>query len=174
MIIVETERLLLRQFDLADIDSLMGVLGDAEVMRFGDGDQTREQVQAWLQTCLENYQRRGFGPYAVIERSREDLIGYCGLYYFEDVNGQAEIEIGYRLKRTVWGHGYATEAARAVRDFAFHSLHIKRLVALIDPDNVSSIRVAEKIGMNYESDVMLEGYDHPDRVYVLIRGRSCL
>jgi RimJ/RimL family protein N-acetyltransferase len=168
MIIVETERLILRQFELADLESLMSVFGDTEVMHFGDGVQTREWVQAWLQTCLENYQRRGFGPYAVVERSNEDLIGYCGLYCFQDVNGQAEIEIGYRLKRAAWGHGYATEAVRAVRDFAFHTLHIKRLVALIDPDNVSSIRVAENIGMHYESDVMLAGYDHPDHVYVIV------
>jgi len=105
----------------------------------------------------------------VVERSKEDLIGYGGLYYYDDVNGQAEIELGYRLKRAAWGHGYASEAARAVRDFAFQTLHIKRLVALIDPDNVSSIRVAEKIGMEYESDVMLEGYDHPDHVYAIIK-----
>jgi ribosomal-protein-alanine N-acetyltransferase len=169
MVIVETARLALRHFELTDCETLMRVFGDAEVMHFGDGVQTREWVDGWLRSCLENYQKRGFGPYAVVERSKEDLIGYCGLYYFEDINGQAEIELGYRLKRAAWGHGYATEAARAVRDFAFQTLYIKRLVALIDPDNVSSIRVAEKIGMRYESDVMLEGYDHPDHVYAIIK-----
>lgn len=146
----------------------MDVFGDAEVMRFGDGVQTREWVEAWLRTCLENYQRRGFGPYAVVEQSTGDVIGYCGLFYFPDMHGQPEIELGYRLRRAAWGQGYATEAARLVRDYAFHTLHIKRLIALIDPDNVPSIRVAEKIGMHYESEVMLEGYDHPDHVYVII------
>ncbi|HSJ87148.1 MAG TPA: GNAT family N-acetyltransferase, partial [Anaerolineales bacterium] len=107
--------------------------------------------------------------YAVIERSSSGLIGYCGLFHFPDVNGQEEIELGYRLKRAAWGQGYATQAARAVRDFAFHALNIKRLIALIDPENVSSIRVAEKIGMHYESDVTLEGYDHPDHVYAVIK-----
>ena len=146
----------------------MDVFGDAEVMRFGDGVQTREWVEAWLRTCLENYQRRGFGPYAVVEQSTGDVIGYCGLFYFLDIHGQPEIELGYRLRRAAWGQGYATEAARLVRDYAFHTLHIKRLIALIDPDNVPSIRVAEKIGMHYESEVMLEGYDHPDHVYVIL------
>lgn len=146
----------------------MDVFGDAEVMRFGDGVQTREWVEAWLRTCLENYQRRGFGPYAVVEQSTGDVIGYCGLFYFPDMHGQPEIELGYRLRRAAWGQGYATEAARLVRDYAFHTLHIKRLIALIDPDNVPSIRVAEKIGMHYESEVMLEGYDHPDHVYVIL------
>jgi ribosomal-protein-alanine N-acetyltransferase len=169
MVIAETARLALRHFDLTDCEALMHVFGDADVMHFGDGVQTREWVNAWLRTCRENYRRHGFGPYAVVERRKEDLIGYFGLYYFEDINGQAEIELGYRLKRAAWGHGYATEAARAVRDFAFQTLHIKRLVALIDPDNVSSIRVAEKIGMEYESDVMLKGYDHPDHVYAIIK-----
>ena len=169
MIIVETERLTLRHLQLTDVNPLMDIFGDAEVMHFGDGVQTREWVNAWLRTCRENYRRYGFGLYTVVERSTGDVIGYCGLYYYDDVNGQVEIEIGYRLKRAAWGHGYATEAARAVRDFAFQTLHIRRLVALIDPDNVSSIRVAEKIGMRYESDVMLEGYDHPDHVYAVIK-----
>lgn len=146
----------------------MDVFGDAEVMRFGDGVQTREWVEAWLRTCMENYQRREFGPYAVVDQGTGDVIGYCGLFYFPDMHGQPEIELGYRLRRAAWGQGYATEAARLVRDYAFHTLHIKRLIALIDPDNVPSIRVAEKIGMHYESEVMLEGYDHPDHVYVIL------
>ncbi|MGE5642803.1 MAG: GNAT family N-acetyltransferase [Byssovorax cruenta] len=168
MVIVKTERLILRYFEPIDSEAMMDVFGDAEVMRFGDGVQTREWVEAWLRTCLENYQRRGFGPYAVVEQSTGDVIGYCGLFYFPDMHGQPEIELGYRLRRAAWGQGYATEAARLVRDYAFHTLHIKRLIALIDPDNVPSIRVAEKIGMHYESEVMLEGYDHPDHVYVIL------
>ena len=82
----------------------------------------------------------------------------------------AEVEIGYRLRRSAWGQGYATEAAQEVRDYAFHTLGMKRLIAIIDPANVASIRVAEKIGMNYEQDVMFEGYTHPDHVYVVTSG----
>ena len=96
-------------------------------------------------------------------------MGYCGLFFFPDIDGQAEVEIGYRLARAVWGKGYATEAAQAVRNFAFTTLDIKRLIAMIDPSNIASIRVAKKIGMHYEKDVMFEGYDHPDHVYVVTR-----
>jgi len=167
MQIVETDRLILRTFELNDSQAMMHVFGDAEVMRFGDGIQTREWVEAWLRTCLESYEMWGFGPYAVVERSSGDVIGYCGLSYFPDIHGREEIELGYRLRRAAWGRGYATEAARVIRDFAVYTLNIKPLIALIDPDNVSSIRVAEKIGMQYEADVMLEGYDHPDRVYAI-------
>jgi RimJ/RimL family protein N-acetyltransferase len=143
------------------------IFGDAEVMRFGDGVQTKEWVGSWLRTCRGQYQTWGFGPYAVVERSRREVIGYSGLFYFPDVGGQPEVEVGYRLVHTAWGKGYATEAAQAVRDYAFTKLGIKRLIALIDPGNIASIRVAEKIGMHYEKEVMLERYTHPDHMYVI-------
>lgn len=168
MFILTTERLFLRHFHILDVEPMLRVFEDAEVMRFGDGVQTREWIQDWLRTCLERYyQTWGFGPYAVVERSSHKVIGYCGLFFFPDVAGQPEVEIGYRLARSAWGQGYATEAARAVRDFAFGTLGLTRLIAIIDPANVASIRVAEKIGMQYEKEVMFEGYTHPDHVYVV-------
>lgn len=146
------------------------VFGDPEVMRFGDGVQTKEWVQSWLFTCLERYYRTwGFGPYAVVEKQSQELIGYCGLFYFPEINGQAEVEIGYRLVHSAWGKGYATEAVLSLRDFAFSTLGLKRLIAIIDPANTASIRVAEKTGMQYEAEVMLEGYTHPDHIYVITR-----
>jgi ribosomal-protein-alanine N-acetyltransferase len=143
------------------------VFCDADVMRFSDGVQTKERVDDWLHTCLERYENWGFGPYAVVEQSSQDVIGYCGLFFFTDLDGKAEIELGYRLARSTWGQGYATEAAKAVRDFAFSTLGLKRLIAMIDPSNFSSIRVAEKLGMHYEKDVTLEGYSHSDHIYVI-------
>lgn len=140
---------------------------DADVMRFSEGIQTKEWVTTWLHACLERYQTWGFGPYAVLEQRSQSVIGYCGLFFFPDIDGQTEVEIGYRLAKSAWGKGYATEAAKAVRDFAFTALGIKRLIAMIDPSNVPSIHVAKKIGMTYEKEVMLEGYTHPDHVYVI-------
>jgi RimJ/RimL family protein N-acetyltransferase len=168
--IATTDRLRLRHFHILDAEPMYQVFGDPEVMRFGDGAQTKEWVNAWLRTCLEHYyQTWGFGPYAVVEKHDQEVIGYCGLFFFPDINGQPEIELGYRLARSAWGRGYATEAAGAVCDFAFHTLGIKRLIAMIDPSNTASIRVAEKIGMQYEQDVMFEGYTHPDHIYVVNR-----
>lgn len=153
---------------MLDVEPMLRVFGDAEVMRFGQGVQTKEWVQAWLHTCLEHYyQDWGFGPYAVVEWDRGEVIGYCGLFFFPDVNGQSEVEVGYRLARSAWGQGYASEAARAVCNYAFDTLGIKRLITMIDPANVASIRVAEKIGMRYEKEVSFEGYTHPDHVYVI-------
>ena len=163
-----TERLYLRHFHILDDEAMYRIFGDAEVMRFGDGIQTREWVKNWIRTCLERYYKTwGFGPYAVVEQSSRNVIGYCGLFYFPDIDGQPEIEIGYRLARSTWGQGYATEAACSVRDFAFTALGIKRLIAMIDPSNIASIRVAEKLGMQYEKEVMLEGYTHPDHIYAM-------
>lgn len=146
---------------------MYSIFCDPKVMHFGDGVKSREGVQAWLHECLEHYQNWGFGPYAVVEQSSQNVIGYCGLFFFPNIDGRAETEIGYRFAHSAWGQGYATEAVRAVRDHAFQTLRIKRLIALIDPSNFSSIRVAEKIGLKYEKEVMLDGYTHPDHVYVI-------
>lgn len=146
------------------------VFGDSEVMRYGDGIQSVNWTRTWIETCQRQYySARGYGPYAVIEQQSHGLLGYCGLFYFPDVNGQPEVEIGYRLAQSAWGKGYATEASIAVRDYALGILGMKRLIAIIDPSNVASIRVAEKIGMHYEQDVMFDGYTHPDAVYSINR-----
>jgi RimJ/RimL family protein N-acetyltransferase len=165
---ITTERLLLRQFTAHDHKPLMNVFGDEQVMRFGDGVQSAEWVQTWLEQCINHhYPSWGFGPYAVVKKQARELIGYCGLFLFPDGNGQPEIELGYRLSRRAWGNGYASEAAKAVRNFAFSRPGIQRLIAMIDPANMASIRVAEKIGMHYEKDVIFEGYTHPDHIYVV-------
>jgi hypothetical protein len=170
MVIAETERLFVRHFKLVDGEAMDRVFGDAEVMYYGSGVQSQQWVREWLRGCLDDYQQKcGFGLWAVVEKSGRDVIGYCGLSQFPDVGGQPEIEIGYRLARPYWGRGYATEAARAVRDYGFGTLKLHRLISMIDPGNVASIRVAEKIGLRYEKDVMMKGFTHPDRVYAIVR-----
>lgn len=172
MNVTETNRLIIRRFELSNHAAMTRVFGDAEVMRFGDGPQSAEWVHGWLEKCLERYERWGYGPWAVVEKSGGEVIGYCGLFYFPDVNGRPEVEIGYRLACAYWGRGYATEAVIAARDYAFNALGLTRLIALIDPGNAASIHVAEKAGMRYEADVMLPGYTHPDRLYAIMIGDS--
>jgi [ribosomal protein S5]-alanine N-acetyltransferase len=170
MIVLETERLLLRHIDLTDAGAMNQLFEDPEVMRFGDGAQSAAWVQNWIRECLQHdASDSGFGPWAVVKRERLEVIGYCGLFNFPDINGKPEVEIGYRLVRADWGKGYATEAVLGVRDYAFNKLNLKRLIALIDPENTASVRVALKAGMRLESEVMLEGYSHPDHVYVIER-----
>ena len=78
--IAETERLSLRRLALADHAALMRFFGDAEVMRFGDGPQSAELVRDWLRRALESYDRRDYGPWAVVEKTSGEVIGYCGLF----------------------------------------------------------------------------------------------
>jgi ribosomal-protein-alanine N-acetyltransferase len=143
------------------------VLCDPEVMFYSHGTKDPQAVRKWLHGCLENYQNWGFGLWAVTEKDGGEVIGYCGLSSFPDVGGQPETEIGYRLARPFWGRGLATEAAGAVRDYAFGTLNLSRLIALIDARNTASIRVAEKTGFSYEKDVIFQGF--ADRVYAICR-----
>lgn len=162
MIVAETERLLLRHFHVVD-DAAMGhVFRDPEVMRYGDGTKDIEWVRKWLRGCLEDYYSKwGFGLWAVVEKKNMTVMGFCGLSRFGDVGGQPETEIGYRLARRYWGQGFATEAASAVRDYAFGTLCLSRLVSIIDPRNSASIRVATKVGLSFEKEVTFQGFlDH--------------
>lgn len=166
---LETERLFLRHLHILDSTPLKSVLGDSEVMEFGEKIETEEKIRDWIKVHIRNYfVNWGFGPYAVVEKESGSVIGYCGLFYFPDINGREEVEVGYRLAKRYWGRGYATEAAIAVRDYGFCVLGLDRLVAMIDPGNIRSIRVAQKLEMTHEGDVKLsDDWTHPDRVYVV-------
>ena len=156
-IVTETSRLILRYFTLDDLDDLTLILADAEVMQFSlNGVKTRLQTEEFLYWILNCYQKYHFGLYAIINRSDKLLIGFCGLlvWHFEE---QIEIEIAYRLARAYWGKGRGTEAAIAVRDYARNILSIERLICLIQSENMRSIRVAQKLGMHYEKNIVLQG-----------------
>lgn len=164
-----TERLGLREIEPSDAASLASVLADPEVMRFSSGVLGSSDVPAWIDGCRREYGQWGFGLWAVVLRAERQLVGYCGLTRFDDLGDLPEVEVGYRLARASWGRGFATEAATAVRDHAFGRLGLSRLVALVDPANRRSARVAEKLGMRYERDVMRPGYTHPDHLYIVHR-----
>ncbi len=169
MIITETTRLFVQRFDILDVKSMCGVLCDPEVMLFSDGVKTPAGVRGWMENCIGNYSKSGLGIWAVVEKNTNGIIGYCGLIPFPNIDGQPEIEVGFRLLRVCWGQGYATEAAGSVRDYAFDVLYASRLISLVDPQNTASVRVVEKLGMCYEKDIMLSGYDHPDHLYSIHR-----
>jgi len=147
MKILETERLVLRGFESADIDPMAELFADAEVMRFSGGMKSREETRKWLEECQKNYSNFGFGLWATVKKEEQKVIGYCGLSFFSDICGQKEVEVGYRLARSEWGFGFASEAALAVRDYGFQTVGLNRLIALVDPNNLASVNVARKIGM---------------------------
>ena len=168
MVIAQTKRLYLRHFHVLDEKAMLGIFADPEVMQFSDyGVQDEIWVQNWIHECLVEYQRWGFGHYAVVEHQSKAVIGYCGLALDTEINGYPEVTLGYRLIRSAWGQGYATEAVQLTLEFAFNVLNLQRLIATIDPSNHASVRVAEKIGMRFEKEFMPSGYSHPDYVYSL-------
>ena len=121
----ETSRLILREFAPDDADALALVLSDPETMRFYPGSVDRAGVEQWIARNLRRYQENGHGFWAMVLKSNGELIGDCGLTV-QDVDGQNEIEIGYHVRRDLWGQGLATEAARACRDFGFARLPVER------------------------------------------------
>ncbi len=150
-------RLHIRQFHYADLDDFAKILGDPVVMRFSlSGTKSREETRQFIEKCLETYQACDFGIWAVERRKDQRLLGYCGLIP-QKVEGERFMELGYRLGVSFWGKGYATEAAEIVRDFAFFRLKLPYLISIIEPENIASWRVAEKIGMRYERDSTFAG-----------------
>lgn len=164
--ILETQRLLLRLHVTEDAEALAAVLGDVVAMEFYPSALDRRGVEEWIARNIERYRRDGFGKWALLLKSTGELIGSCGCV-LQDVEDRNEIEIGYNVRRDVWGRGYATEAARACIDYGFRSLGAPHLISMIRPENARSIRVAEKNGMACRKTVFWRGYDH--RIYALDR-----
>jgi RimJ/RimL family protein N-acetyltransferase len=133
-----------------DVEPLLAVFGDAELMRAFDAPPfDQSATEGWVGRNLEHQQRVGYGLFTVVLRTTGEVIGDCGLERME-LEGRTEHELGYDLRRDVWGHGLATEAARAVVRHAFEELGLPRLVSLVRTTNRRSARVAEKIGMTPE------------------------
>ncbi len=148
----ETKRLILRKMTMEDLDDLLRIFSDPKVMRsFGGILFDRERMKQWLLRNLDHQTRYGYGLFSVILKANGELVGDCGLEHIE-VEGSPEVEIGYDFLSAYWGQGLATEAAGAVRDYAFDQLGLHRVISLIRPENLASIRVAEKIGMVKEKE----------------------
>jgi [ribosomal protein S5]-alanine N-acetyltransferase len=166
-IICETPRLRLRMIDSGDFDALMNILGDAEVMKFSiHGPETHEGIQKFLDGTQKRYERDGVAQWAVILKESGQFIGECGISA-QIVDGNQELEIGYRFARKYWGKGYATEAAVACRDYGFTQKNYSRLISIIEAENSASIRVAEKVGMRVERESEFHGI--PVKIYSLAR-----
>ncbi len=170
MKVFETPRLIVRHLRADDLDDLYSICSDEELMRFvGDGKPLSiERVQLWIEKSQDNYRNLGFGCFAVIEKVSGELAGYCGLVRGPEGD---EIEIIYALKKEYWGNGLATEVARATMEYGLDELGLKQIVATIDPENTSSIRIVEKLGMTFQQK-RVDQYGLPELVYVISRERS--
>ena len=166
-IILQTERVALREFAPADAAALAEILCDRENMRFYPRPFGPREVEEWIERSLARYTRDAFGLWAMILKSEQRLIGDCGLL-IQEVDGARETEIGYHPHRAYQGQGLATEAACACRDHAFSVFKLARVISLIRPENLPSRGVAERVGMTVEKETIFRGFPH--LVYAL---KSC-
>jgi RimJ/RimL family protein N-acetyltransferase len=175
--VIETERLLLRLPRLEDAADLALAYADPETMRFiGDGSTaTQKEVERSIPFWLERWEKNGLGQFAMERREGGGVLGRAGFLVWDTANWEtssfaeagerAEVELGWMIARAHWGHGYATEAALALRDWGIAERGLTRLISLIRPGNERSVRVAEKIGERYEREIVTDGL--PAMLYAL-------
>jgi len=159
MLILETERVVLREFVAEDASALARILSDPETMRYYPAPFDHEGVVAWIDRNLRRYQKDSHGLWAMILKASAELVGDCGIS-MQEVEGAWYREIGYHVRRDLWGQGLAIEAARACRDYGFAKLGAEMLISIIRPDNLPSRRVAEKNGMTLWKTCEYRGLPH--------------
>jgi len=157
--ILETERLILRQFSLEDAPFILELVNDPSfIQNIGDrGVRTLDDARSYIQKGpVASYARNGFGLYLVALKDTGESLGMCGLIKRD---GLDDVDIGYAFLPRFWSKGYAVEAARAVKIYAKDQVGLKRIVAITDPANEGSIRVLEKLGLHFEKMVRLSADD---------------
>ena len=165
---IETERLLLRKPEPDDAVAVYRVISDPEVMRWigvdgevGTFEDAVERVERWRSA----WELDGFGHFMVARQDTGTVVGRVGLLCWDpstwrngtraEIGEDAEVELGWTIERAAWSHGYATEAALAVRDWAIEVVTMRRLISLIHPENARSLRIAQKIGERYQYDIVM-------------------
>lgn len=149
--ILETERLFLREMTMGDFDALYAVLSDAEIMQHYPYSFDEERVRSWIERNMKRYTDDGFGLWAVCLKDTGEMIGDCGLT-LQNIEGQMLPEIGYHIRRDQQRKGYAKEAAAGVRDWAFQNTEYPALYSYCKYTNVGSFKTAESIGMHFEKE----------------------
>ena len=163
--IMETKRLLLRQFIIEDAQDFYELNADPEVTKY-TGDTAFANVAA-AEHFIRNYHPytiEGMGRWAVLRKADGVYLGWCGLRYVPELS---EVDLGYRFCKKYWGQGYATESSRACLDYGFQVLRLKKIVARAINENSASIRVMEKIGMHFVG--AKDFIEHPGVLYEISR-----
>ena len=165
--IIETERLVLREMNMDDYDSLYAVLGDSDIMQHYPHPFNEEMVRKWIESNIERYKTFGFGLWAVCLKENNEMIGDCGLT-IQRINGVMKPEIGYHIRADKQKMGYAKEAAIAVRDWTFNKTTCEEIYSCMKYTNIASAKCAESWGCHfkyeYEDDV-----NEITKVYVITK-----
>jgi len=167
-VILETPRLILRHQVLADLDELWALYQNPNIIKYiPDAPRSREEAQEELEWHMHGHPRHPeLGLWATILKENGKFIGRCGLLPWE-VDGVHEVEVAYTIAEEYWRQGLASEAAQGILKYGFETLKLPRLVSLIEPENIGSQKVAEKMGMWLEKKVQMpvNGIDYPVWIY---------
>ncbi|WP_054677067.1 GNAT family N-acetyltransferase [Lacticaseibacillus sharpeae] len=155
--IYTTARLYTREMTAADVPALRKTLQDQTAMYAYAHAFTDAEVDAWLANNLRRYREDGFGLWAVIRQADDQFVGQCGLT-MQDFAGQRVVEIGYLLQRDYWHQGYAIEAARGAKEYAFNELHVPEVWSIIRDNNLASMNVAIRNGMLVRGKIVKHYY----------------
>lgn len=164
MVEIETDRLRLRRWREEDLEPYARICADPEVMRYmtggGDAAFTREQSEEQVERFIRRWEEHGFGLWAVEEKYSGAFIGRIGLMRQDDwLEGKHKTEVGWLLDRAFWGRGLATEGARSSLYHGFEELGLERIISIIQPANLASRRVAEKVRMTLRGETRWRGHD---------------
>jgi len=145
-VIIETDRLYLREMTQEDFPALCKIMQDEDVMYAYNGTYSDIEVQSWLDKKLLHYEKHGFGLWAVVLKDSGEMIGQCGLS-MQDFDGTQVLEVGYLFQKAFWHKGFATEAAIASKEYAFDKLNADEVFSIIRDTNTASQNVAKRNGM---------------------------
>ena len=168
--ILETKRLYLREMNPSDFNSLCRILQDEKSMYAYEGAFSDQEVQEWLDRQIYRYQKWNFGLWAAVLKETDKMIGQCGLT-MQQWKDQEVLEIGYLFERSHWHQGYATEAAKACKQYAFEKLNASEVCSIIRDSNTASQNVAMRNGMVMKDQWIkhYKGVDMPHYRYVVYR-----
>lgn len=154
--ILTTERLLVRELELADLDALFEMYSYEGMTDYMEGLYPYEQEYAYQKAYIESmYRFFGYGMWLVFEKETGKLVGRAGVEHREELQG--EPELGYAIAKPYWGRGYATEVCQAIMNYAKEELGFPSICSLIEPENIVSIHLAEKLGFQLEKEVEIDG-----------------
>jgi ribosomal-protein-alanine N-acetyltransferase len=153
MIIIHTDRLVLRHLEPGDLEPLYALYRDPEIRQyFPDGTRTLEETRdelEWFRNGHPHYPKLGL--WATVEKSSGEFLGRCGLLPWE-IDGATEVELAFMIRKERWREGLASEAAQGIIQYARNVLELRRLICLITPGNEASVAVATKVGMQFERE----------------------
>jgi RimJ/RimL family protein N-acetyltransferase len=156
--LIRTDRLILRRWRASDREPFAALNADPVVREFLHGTITRDRSDAQIDAIEAAFDERGWGLWALEVVGGAPFVGYTGLWPADEATGLPMVEVGWRLAREHWGHGYATEAALAALEFGFETIGLDEIVSFTVPENVRSVAVMERIGLIRDPT---GDFDHP-------------